>query len=494
MYALQDVSLSIRSGEFHALVGENGAGKSTLIKILGGIYPAGGGEIRWRGEPAAISNPRRSMELGIRVIHQDRNLVPSFSAVENVYLGLGYEKRGLRIDWRKMRSRVSLLMDEMGIHVPLETAARDLSPSQRTQVEIIRSMMTQCGLLVLDEPTASLTAEESDQLFAVLKKVRNRGAAVLYVSHRLDEVMALSDRISILRNGRLIDTLEGELKCLSGNTVPGKTGALKNRIISLMTGDPESAGGRRVERSRPFGDCLLEISGLSSRDGLVKDVNLCLRSGEILGLFGLGGSGRTETLECIYGIREKAGGLIRLLGKNYPRPSARMSLNRGMALISEDRRGRGLIPVLSVKENTVISVLNRYSRLGYMDDRAQEQDTLKQIGALSIKTSGPLQRVEELSGGNQQKVVFAKALMSSPRVILCDDPTQAVDIKTRQEIHVLLRELAEQGSGVIFVSPDLRELLEAADTIQIISRGRSGKRFENGGIGAEEVLSLCYAD
>jgi ribose transport system ATP-binding protein len=499
MYALRDVSLSIRSGEFHALVGENGAGKSTLIKILSGIYPADGGEIRWQGEPAAISNPRRSMDLGIRVIHQDRNLVPSFSGIENVYLGLGYEKRGLRIDWKKMRSRVSLLMDELGIHAPLDTPARDLSPSQRTQVEIIRSMMIRCGLLILDEPTASLTAEESEQLFAVLKKVRRRGTAVLYVSHRLDEVMALSDRITVLRNGRLIDTLERETPVNAEGDAPEKTGAahLKNVIISLMTGDPESAGEQRVRRSRApitHGDCLLEVSGLASRDGLVKDVSLRLRSGEILGLFGLGGSGRTETLECIYGTRGKGGGLIRLLGKDYPRPSPRASLSQGMALIAEDRRGRGLIPALSVKENTVISVLGRYSRLGYMDDRAQERDTAKQIGALSIKTSGPRQRVEELSGGNQQKVVFAKALMSSPGVILCDDPTQAVDIKTRHEIHALLRELAEQGSGVIFVSSDLRELLEAADTIQIISRGRSGKCFENSGVSAEEVLSLCYAD
>jgi ribose transport system ATP-binding protein len=493
MYALQDVSLSIRSGEFHALAGENGAGKSTLIKILGGIYSADGGEIRWQGKTADISNPRRSMDLGIRVIHQDRNLVPSFSGMENVYLGLGYEKRGFRIDWKKMRSRVSILMDELGIHVPLDTPARDLSPARRTQVEIIRSMMTRCGLLILDEPTASLTAEESDQLFAVLEKVRSRGAAVLYVSHRLDEVTALSDRITVLRNGRLIDTLETEAVRRTG-AGPEKTGALKDRIISLMTGDPVSLEERRPERSRVFGECLLDVSGLASRDGLVKELNLRLRSGEILGLFGLGGSGRTETLECIYGLREKGSGLIRLFGKDYPRPSPRASLTRGMALIAEDRRGRGLIPVLSVKENTVLSVLDRYSRLGYMDDRAQERDTAEQIRTLSIKTGGPRQRVEELSGGNQQKVVFAKALMASPKVILCDDPTQAVDIKTRREIHALLRKLADRGSGVIFVSSDLRELLETADTIQIISRGRSGNCFENSGVGAEEVLSLCYAD
>ncbi|MDR1618731.1 MAG: sugar ABC transporter ATP-binding protein [Treponema sp.] len=482
VYALRDVSIDIRAGEFHALVGENGAGKSTLIKILSGIYPADGGTVLWRGRPVMISHPRHSRDLGITVIHQDRHLVPSFTAIENVYLGLNYEKRFLRINWKKMRERVIALMDELDIHVPLNTQARYLSPPQRTQVEIIRSMMTDCGLLILDEPTAALTDQEAAQLFVIIKRMRERGTAILYVSHRLDEVMTLSGRITVLKNGRLMKTLE-------------RADATREEVISLMT-DNWSSGAPAPEKSDGHGpgDCLLEVAGISSFDGTVRDMSFKVHAGEILGFFGLGGSGRTEALECIYGLREMAGGLIRLGGEGYPHPAPRTSIRRGMALLCEDRRGKALITGCSVKENTVVSVLDTYSRFGYMDDTAQERDTLEKIHALGIRTTGPGQPVEELSGGNQQKVVFAKAMMSSPRVILCDEPTQAVDVKTRREIHGLLREMASRGKAVVFVSSDLKEILELADRVQIIARGQSRECFDNKCLSAETVLNRCYAD
>jgi ribose transport system ATP-binding protein len=482
MYALQDVSINIRAGEFHALVGENGAGKSTFIKILSGIYASDEGNILWQGKPVTISRPRHSRDLGITVIHQDRYLVPFFTGVENVYLGLNYEKNFIRINWKKMRKRVIALMDELDIHVPPDTQARYLSPPQRTQVEIIRAMMTDCKLLILDEPTAALTDQEAAQLFAIIKRLQERKTAILYVSHRLDEVMALSDRITVLKNGRLMETLDRE-----------KTA--KDGIISLMTGSrSENAPVQRKNSRRGFGRCLLEVSGISSFDGTVKNINLKVHAGEILGLFGLGGSGRTEALECIYGSREMAGGSISIDGEAYLRPRPRASIQKGMALLSEDRRGRALITRCSVKENIVISVLDNYSRWGYMDDGAQEQDTLQKISALTIKTSGPKQPVEELSGGNQQKVVFAKAMMSSPKIILCDEPTQAVDIKTRGEIHGLLGEMASRGRAVVFVSSDIKELLEVADRVQIIVRGQSRECFENDHLDAETVLRHCYAD
>jgi ribose transport system ATP-binding protein len=226
----------------------------------------------------------------------------------------------------------------------------------------------------------------------------------------------------------------------------------------------------------------------------VKNINLKVHAGEILGLFGLGGSGRTEALECIYGTREMAGGSVFLDGKAYFHPTPRASIRQGMALLSEDRRGRALIARCSVKENMVVSVLDSYSRFGYMDNKAQERDTLQKIHALTIKTSGPGQPVEELSGGNQQKVVFARAMMSSPRIILCDEPTQAVDIKTRHEIHGLLGEMASAGKAVVFVSSDIKELLEVADRVQIIVRGQSRECFENDHLSAETVLRGCYAD
>jgi ribose transport system ATP-binding protein len=482
MYALQDVSVNIRAGEFHALVGENGAGKSTLIKILSGIYAADEGEILWQGSPAAIFHPRHSRDLGITVIHQDRYLIPSFTGVENVYLGLDYEKKFIRINWKKMKNRVIALMDELDIHIPPDTQARYLSPPQRTQVEIIRAMMTDCKLLILDEPTAALTDQEAAQLFAIIKRLQERGTAVLYVSHRLDEVMALSDRITILKNGRLMKTLD-------------RANTAKDGIVSLMTDNWSSGASVQKKNSRrDSGGCLLEVSGISSVDGTVKNVDLKVHAGEILGLFGLGGSGRTEALECIYGTREMAGGSIFLEGKAYPRPAPQASIQKGMVLLSEDRRGKALVTRCSVKENMVISVLGNYDRFGYMDDKAQERDTLQKIAALAIKTTGPKQPVEELSGGNQQKVVFAKAMMSSPRIILCDEPTQAVDIKTRHEIHGLLGEMASRGKAVVFVSSDIKELLEVVDRVQIIVRGQSRECFENDGLNAETVLSRCYAD
>jgi ribose transport system ATP-binding protein len=242
------------------------------------------------------------------------------------------------------------------------------------------------------------------------------------------------------------------------------------------------------------GNCILEVLGISSGDGTVRDISFKVHTGEILGLFGLGGSGRTETLECVYGLREMSGGLIRLGGEPYSHPTPRRSIQQGMALLCEDRRGKALITRCSVKENTVISILDSYSRFGYMDDIAQERDTLDQIKTLAIKTSGPGQAVEELSGGNQQKVVFARAMLSSPRIILCDEPTQAVDVKTRHEIHGLLREMASQGKAVVFVSSDLKEILEVADRVQLIVRGKSRECFENKHLSAETVLSRCYAD
>jgi ribose transport system ATP-binding protein len=378
-----------------------------------------------------------------------------------------------------MRERVLGLMDELGIHIPPDTQARYLPPPQRTQVEILRAMMTDCKLLILDEPTAAFTDQEAAQLFSVIKKLRARGTAILYVSHRLDEIMALSDRITVLRNGGVVKTLANR-------------DAAREDIISLMTGDwsvPGKGDGRR-----DVGEPLLEVAGLASLDGTVKDVSFTVHAGEILGIFGLGGSGRTETLECVYGLRALAGGRVSLGGKAYPRPNPESSLRRGLAILSEDRRGRGLITGLSVRDNTVLPVLDAYSRWGYMDDRAQERDTVRKIQSLDIKTSGPGQRVEELSGGNQQKVVFAKAMMSSPGVILCDEPTQAVDIKTRHEIHGLLRAMAARRKGVVLVSSDIGELLEVAGRILIVARGRSGECLENANLRAETVLSRCYAD
>lgn len=478
MYALKDVSFDIAPGEVHALVGENGAGKSTLIKILTGVYSLDSGEIVWLGENVDIVNPRQSRELGINVIHQDRHLVPSFNGVENAYLGMDYITDGIKINWKKMEKRVSALMDELDIHIPLQLCASELTPPQKTLLEIVRAMMIDCKLLILDEPTASLTDQEAQHLFKIIRNLKKRGTSILYVSHRMDEIFELSDRITVLKNGTYVDTV---------NTKDTD----KDSIISLMTDNWKNE--KTTKKVRNFGDALLIADSISSYDGIVKSVSLTVHAGEILGVFGLGGSGRTETLECIYGSRLKDKGSIQLAGRNYSEPQPRRSIEQGMVIICEDRRGKALVTRLSVQENTVLSVLENYIRFGIVNKRSQRKDTLEKISSLSIKTQSPDQPVEQLSGGNQQKVVFAKALMSNPKVILCDEPTQAVDVKTRQEIHSLLMNLAENGAGIVFVSSDLKEVLEVADTVQIIAAGESKECFVNQDLTAETVLGCCYS-
>jgi ribose transport system ATP-binding protein len=479
IYALKDIDFEIAEGEIHGLVGENGAGKSTLIKVLTGVYNLDGGEIYWNGERVEIHNPRQSRDIGINVIHQDRNLIPAFNGIENVYLGLEYEKRaGFAVDWSKMKNRVTSVMADLGIELDLELPASSLTPPQRTLVEITRAMMTDCKLLILDEPTASLTDKESEMLFETIDKLRAKGTAILYVTHRMDEIFRLTDRITVFKNGQLVSTI--------------KTSEVdKEKVISLMTDNWVS---EKIDYSRNFGRTLLSVKNVVSADGIVKNAGFEVHAGEILGVFGLAGSGRTELLECIYGCRQKTGGTVELDGKVIEKSSPEESIRNGMVLICEDRRGKALVCSLSVKQNTVLSNIDSYAKLGIVNEAKEKSDTLEKIASLDIKTEGPDQVVSQLSGGNQQKVVFAKALLSNPKVLLCDEPTQAVDVKTRFEIHKLLRSKADEGNAVVFVSSDLKEVLEVADNIQIMSGGYTKELLENNGLTAEQVLTCCYAD
>ena len=476
-YALKNVSLDIRPGEVHGLVGENGAGKSTLIKILTGVYQMDAGEILWDGKRASVSTPQESRSLGISVIHQDRHLVPSFTGVENIYLGLPYERRGLAVHWSKMRRRVQHVLETYGIDVDITVPASSLTPPKRTMLEIARAMMVDCKLLILDEPSASLTDKEAEALFAIIERLKASGTAILYVTHRMDEIFRLTERITVLKNGELVDTIE-------------TSDTDKSHLISLMTDNWKSD---TAKSTRTYGEPMLQIEHIKSKDGMVKDASFTVRAGEILGVFGLGGSGRTELMECIFGHRAIKEGLIYLYGQLYIKPTPRKSLARGLVLICEDRRGMAVIPSLNVKQNMVLSTIDNYSMLlGITNEKRELQDTRSQIESLKIKTNGPSQPVLQLSGGNQQKVVFAKALLSSPKVLLCDEPTQAVDVKTRQEIHLLLRDLADKGNAVVFVSSDLKEVLEVADNIQVFCEGFTQKYLSNENLTAEDVLAHCY--
>jgi len=479
VYALKDVDFSIKEGEVHGLVGENGAGKSTLIKILTGVYSHDSGEIIWEGKSVQIDNPRQSKALGINVIHQDRQLIPSFNGVENAYLGLDYEKKpGGLVDWTKMKKNVNRVMKELGIQIDLSLPASLLSPPQQTLLEICRSMMTTCKLLILDEPTASLTDKETEILFEIINRLKKQGTSILYVTHRMEEVFRLTDRITILKNGQMAGTVNSKEMT-------------KDKVISMMTDNWTSSN---IVSNSKVGNVVLSVEHISSKDNIVKDASLKVHAGEILGIFGLGGSGRTELLESIYGFRPICEGNVIINGKNLTEVTPQKAIQNGIVLICEDRRGMALITSFSVRKNITLSVLPQYTRKGVLDEKKEVEDVKDKIKILNIKTNGSEQTVSELSGGNQQKVVFAKALESNPKVLLCDEPTQAVDVKTRYEIHKLLRTQADEGNAIIFVSSDLKEVLEVADSIQILSHGKTKDLFKNEGLTSEQVLKCCYAD
>lgn len=480
--ALSQVSIGIHPGEVHALVGENGAGKSTFIKMMTGVYQPDGGKILWQGQEVVISSPNDARALGVNVIHQDRHLVPHFTGMENLFLGLPYPRRKWLpgVKWKEMKKRAEQLQSELGIQLPLDRLAKDLTPPQKTLLEILRAMMLECKLLILDEPTAALTDQEAELLFSLIRRLQSQGTAILYVSHRLEEVLQLSSRITVLRNGRVAATLPRE-ECTQDTLIHHMT-------EGSMTGQSAET---RVQ-SKAKGSVLLDIKNLSTKDGLVRGVDLCIRRGEIVGIFGLAGAGRTELLEAIYGLRAIRQGEIIFNGEPFKEPSPDKSLSHGMVLIPEDRRGHALVMNMTIRENMTLPRIADFTRMGVIQGQREAAEVGKWMGSLQIKAQSAEQAVSELSGGNQQKVVFSKALMMSPSLFLCDEPTQAVDVMTRKEIHRLLREQAEKGNGVLFVSSDLEEVLEVADRMVVIHAGQSIADLEAEGLSAEQVLQFCY--
>ena len=487
VYALKGLDFSLGEGEVHGLVGENGAGKSTFIKILGGVYKRDGGSILWNGKdlPEAI-RPEESRNLGINIIFQDNVLIPAFTGMENICLGRPYPVKGGLIQWKEMEREAEAKAAELGIHLDLKKPVSMMTPAQKKCVEIVRAMMSDCKLLILDEPTASLSDKETNLLFSIVRNLKAKGTSVLYVTHRLEEIMELTDRVTVLRNGTLVSTVD-------------TAGTSRKELVRLMSGD-EAAGQADVPnngKSDPdggnmVGKTALEVHGIRSKDGIVRGVDLEVKTGRITGMFGLCGSGRTEFLECIYGTRKLAGGEVTVNGAATNRPTPSGSIRQGIAFICEDRRGKAMIPAFTIEENMMLSSIDRYTKGGWFKKRAADKKALDMIEALKIKCVGVSQPAKELSGGNQQKVVFAKALLTEPSIWLCDEPTQAVDVATRQEIHRLLKEEAKKGKAVLYVSSDLTELLEVADEVAVMAYGKVRKTFENKDLKPADVLACCY--
>ncbi|HCS11525.1 MAG TPA: sugar ABC transporter ATP-binding protein [Clostridiales bacterium] len=476
-YALKDVNIDISDGEVLGLVGENGAGKSTLIKILTGVYSLEEGEVYLDGRKVHIENPTDSQKLGINVIHQDRNLIPSFTGYENIYLGKKYiTKLGGVIDWKEMKLHIDNFTKENGISLNLNKTAIDMTPPEQLLVELVRAMLNESRVLVLDEPTASLTDREKAILFENIAKIKEKGASIIYITHRMDEVFEISDKIAVLRNGKLIDVLNS-----SDTNI--------DHVISLMTDNwISNKSNTNIDR----GDKILSVRNLKSQANHLVDISFDCYAGEVLGLYGLGGSGRTEILESIYGLRKSDSGEILLNDKKYENRSPEKSIKNGMILIPEDRRRQGIISSHSVERNLVLSTLRKYAKNGILNREKQKETAKKMIDNLDIKLKAQSQQIGELSGGNQQKVVFGKTLLANPNLYLCDEPTQAVDVKTREEIHNLIRHKARDGMGVVMVTSDINEMLEVSDRIVVIKNGESIISLDNKNLSTDEVIKYCY--
>ncbi len=470
--ALREVSFDIRPGEAHALCGENGAGKSTLIKILAGVYRPDAGDVVAWDRPLAPGDVAAAEAAGVAVIHQEPAAFPHLDAAANVFVGREIRRRSGLLDWPTMRRETRTLLRELEADLEITRPVGELSLAQRQLVAIARALSQECRLLILDEPTASLSERETDALFRVIRRLQDRGVAVLYVSHRLEELFALADRVTVLRDGRHVAT----------RPVGDVT---REELIRLMVGRPV---GKPPARRKALGAALLEVEGLT-REGEFYDVALSVRAGEILGLAGLVGAGRSELACCLFGLTRPDRGSVRVAGAPLPPGSPAAAIAAGLALSPEDRRRQGLALPLLVEENLVMARLRAAG--GLRRPKVERALAERMMAALDVRAAGPAAPAETLSGGNQQKVVLGKWLAAEPRVLLLDEPTRGVDVGAKADIHQRILDLAEQGMATLLISSDLPELLALCDRIAVMREGRVAGALSRADATPERVLRLA---
>ncbi len=473
--ALANLTFDVRAGEVMAFVGENGAGKSTLLKILSGDYELDEGSVLLDGREVSHANPREAQKAGFRLVRQEPEIVPHVSAAENIFVGELPQKRGV-VDFRALREGASALLEDSGFaqFMDIEALGDTLSPAQRHIVEIAKALKPGVKVIAFDEPTSSLTAEETERLFHLIRRLRDRGLGVIYVTHRLHEVMAIADRIAILRDGRLVAVRE------TATTRP-------EEVVRMMVGRDLSYGFARAETTRE--EVMLEVNNLSSR--WHRDISFRIRAGEIVGFAGLVGAGRTELAKVIFGDFHRRGGEVRVAGKpvNIRAPSDAIAANIGFA--PEDRKGEGLILVRSVIENASMAVFSALSRWGILRSRMMIDRVAPLIRSLDIKTPSLEQEVGKLSGGNQQKVVLARWLAAKPKVLILDEPTRAVDVGAKAEIYRLIDNLAKSGMAIMLISSEMPELLALADRIIVMHHGRISAPIEKRDASEEVILNAA---
>ncbi len=480
--ALDGVSLSVRGAAVHAIVGENGAGKSTLLKILSGVYRADAGEILLDGQAVEFASPRAAEAAGIVIIYQELNLVPALSIAENIFLGREPARFGF-VDRRRMERDAETLLDRLGHRFDPRRLVASLKVSDRQVVEIAKALLLDARVLMIDEPTTALAADDVERLFGIIRTLTGAGTAVIYISHKMDELFRIADEFTVLRDGKLIG------QRAAAETTPGE-------LVRMMVG--REVGYRRTESGGLSNVELLRVENLSSREIEVggrrrlSDISFSLHAGEVLGVAGLMGAGRTELLESLFGVHE-TGAAARLTrgGATLALKHPRQAIKAGFAFVSEDRKAQGLALELDVGSNITLAQLQRFSRCGFIQAAHEDRAARESVAQLGIKTPDIRAATVNLSGGNQQKVVLAKWLLTEPKILLLDEPMKGIDIKGKAEIYRLIEELAARGLGIVLVSSELPELLALSDRILVLREGRLAGTLERSEATEERIIELA---
>lgn len=472
--ALEGVNLTVRAGQVHALLGENGAGKSTLIKILSGAYSRDEGQILWEGQPVEIRSPQDAQRLGISTIYQEFNLAPHLTVAENIFLG-HLPQKGLLVDWAYVRQQAKAILASLGVTLDVDTPTAELSVAEQQLVEIAKALNRQTRILIMDEPSAVLGEKDLEKLFDVVRQLQANGIGIIYISHRLREIFELADQVTVLKDGRYVDTRQ-------------VADVTMDELVRLMIGR-ELADVYPKRNAQP-GPVLLEVKNLG-REGVLRDISFHLRAGEIVGFAGITGSGRTELARVIFGADPYTSGEMWLSGQPYQVHSPADAIRQGVALVTEDRKRQGLLLKLSVTINTTISGLKKLCRRQLIKLREELQLVQRYIKQLSIKTPGPNFLVVNMSGGNQQKVVLARWLSIGTRLFLLDEPTRGIDVGSKSEIYQIMADLANQGVGILMISSELPEVLGMSDRIMVMREGRIVKELHRAEASEEAIMQYA---
>ena len=472
---LHEVSFSLKPGEVHALLGENGAGKSTLVKVITGVHHPDNGDILLNGVPMRFDNTRESRQAGIAAIYQELSLFPDLDVAENIFVGRQPVTLGGRVDWRKLYSEAGKLLESLGMHLDLKQKARSLSIAQQQMVEIARAFSINARILIMDEPTSSLTLNEVSDLFRLVRRLREDGAAIIFISHRLEELYELADRVTVLRDGTYVDTRQ--MKDVT-----------RDDLIRMMVG--RTITNLFPKQEVQAGDVILKVEQLT-RAGSFENISFELRRGEILGMAGLVGAGRTNVARVIFGIEPPTGGRIQLDGREVAITSSQQAIELGLALVPEDRQLYGLIPAMDLTSNISLPILDGYARYGWLQDNMELKGSYDSACQMEVRANNIWQKARELSGGNQQKVVLAKWLATNPRILILDEPTRGIDVGTKAVVHALMSKLASEGMAILMISSELPEILGMSDRVIVMHEGHVTGHFTRAEATQEKIISAA---